>query len=262
MFKLSVKFRICRDYIDRYLSYPTVLQIFLADPWSFRIVKSNYSTALILEDDADWDVAIRQQTPAIADAIRTLSNGAVGPWGFNWDLIALGHCGGGAIPDDKYLVIKDNTTGPAGDFKTYWGPEKELKDNMRFVHGTHGSVCAFGYAVTRHGAQKLIDHLSGSGVPLDLDYASFCSSGLDCYAVTPEIIHHQRWTGHRVTSSGKGHGALEEGENVQKFTINIVHSARCNSEPEVAKARAANHNQNLIKCHPTGWAKDKYAEKR
>lgn len=228
----------------------------------FRIVRSNYSTALILEDDADWDVAIRQQAPAIADAIRTLTYGSVGPWGFNWDLIALGHCGGGKVDDSKFLVIKDNTTGPAADFRTLWGPEKELKDHTRFVHGTHGAVCAFGYAVTRHGAQKLIDHLSGSGVPLDLDYASFCSSGLACYAVTPEIIHHQRWTGHRVTSSGKGHGALEPGENVQKFTINIEHSARCNSEPEVAKARAEGRQKNLIKCHPTGYAKDKFYERR
>lgn len=225
-------------------------------------MKSGYSTALILEDDADWDVAIRQQTPAIANAIRTLTNGAVGPWGFNWDLIALGHCGGGAVSDDNYLIISDNTTGPAADFRTLWGPEKDLKDHTRFVHGTHGAVCAFGYAVTRHGAQKLIDHVSGSGVPLDLDYASFCSSGLNCYAVTPEIIHHQRWTGHRVTSSGKGHGALEEGETSQKFTINIEHSARCNSEPEVAKARAASRQKSLIKCHPTGFAKDKYYEKK
>lgn len=230
--------------------------------WFSRIVNNNYSTALILEDDADWDVAIRQQAPAIADAIRTLSNGVVGPWGFNWDLIALGHCGGGAVPDDKYLVINDNTTGPAAEFRTLWPPDKELKDHTRFVHGTRGAVCAFGYAVSRHGAVKLRDHVSGSGAPLDLDYASFCSSGLDCYAVTPEIIHHQRWTGHRVTSSGKGHGALEEGETEQKFTINIVHSARCNSEPEVVKARASGRQKNLVQCHPTGFSKDKYFEKK
>lgn len=223
---------------------------------------SNYSSALVLEDDADWDVAIRQETPEIAHAIRRLTNGVIGPWGFNWDYIALGHCGAGKIPDDNYLVINDNTTGPAEEFRALWGPEKDLANHTRFVHGTGGIVCTFGYAVSRHGAQKLIKHLSGSGQPLDIDYASMCSGGgLNCYAVTPEIIHHQRWTGHRVTSGGKLHGALEEGETEQKFTVNIKHSARCNSEPEVVKARASGAQKGLIQCLPTGFSKEKYSEK-
>lgn len=55
---------------------------FLTDVF-VRVMSSNYSSALILEDDADWDVAIREQTPAIANAIRDLTDGVVGPWGFN-----------------------------------------------------------------------------------------------------------------------------------------------------------------------------------
>ena len=226
------------------------------------VISSNYSSALILEDDADWDVAIRSQTPGIANAVRDLTNGVVGPWGFNWEYLALGHCGAGAVPDDAYRVIKDNTTGPAAEHQALWGAEKELKDKTRFVHRTSGTVCTFGYAVTRHGAQKLIDHLSGSGEPLDIDYASFCGGGgLNCYAVTPEIIHHQRWTGHKITSGGTLHGALEEGETEQKFTVNIKHSARCNSEPDVVRVRASAVQKEWIQCLPTGLAKDKYNSK-
>lgn len=224
-----------------------------------RIINSNYSTALILEDDADWDVALRDETPTIAHAIRRLTNGVIGPWGFNWDYLALGHCGAGAVPDDNFLVIDDNTTGPAKNFVTLWNPEKPLVDNTRFVHGTHGTVCTFGYAVSRHGAKKLVDRLSKEGEPLDIDYADFCNGGgLSCYAVTPEIIHHQRWTGHRITSGGKDHGALEAGETAQKFTLNIKHSARCNSEPHVVKERAARRQTSWIQCLPTGKAKEKY----
>ena len=226
------------------------------------IIASNYSSALILEDDADWDVAIRSQVPAIANAIRDITYGVVGPWGFNWDYLALGHCGAGAVPDDKYRVIQDNTTGPVEDYQALWGPEKDLKNHTRFVHGTSGTVCTFGYAVSRHGAKKLIDHLSGSGEPLDIDYAMQCNGGgLACYAVTPEIIHHQRWTGHRITSGGKLHGALEEGETEQIFTINIEHSARCNSEPDVVKARTFGAQKELIQCLPTGFSKTKYSSK-
>jgi hypothetical protein len=227
-----------------------------------RVLDLNYSTALILEDDADWDVAIRQQTPAIANALRTITYGSVGPWGFNWDYMSLGHCAAGPVPDDKYLVIDDNTTGPAAEFKTYAGPGKELKDHTRFVHGTGGTVCTYGYAVTRHGAKKLVDRLAVGGAPLDLDFNGYCGNGLECYAVTPEIIHHQRWTGHRVTSGGKLHGALEPGETSQKFTINIQHSARCNSEPDVVEARASGRLKGLIQCLPTGFSKQKYIEKK
>lgn len=226
------------------------------------VVATNLSTALILEDDADWDVAIRGQTPVIADAIRRLTDGVVGPWGFNWDYLALGHCGAGAVPDDNYLVIKDNTTVPAESFTALWAPEKPLLNHTRFVHGTHGTVCTFGYAVSRHGAKKLIKHLTHAGEPLDIDYASFCNSGgLSCYAVTPEIIHHQRWTGHKITSGGKKHGALEDGETSQKFTMNIKYSARCNSEPEVMRARASGRQKTLIQCLPIGKAKEKYTTK-
>ena len=224
-------------------------------------MKQNYSTALILEDDADWDVAIRQQTPQIANAIRSLSHGVIGPWGFNWEYLGLGHCGAGKVEDGTFFVIQDSTTGPSNEFTTLNGPDRELKNHTRFVHETKGTICTFGYAVTRHGAHKLIKRLSGSGQPLDLDYSMFCNGGgLNCYAVTPEIIHHQRWTGHRITSGGTLHGALEEGETEQKFTLNIKNSARCNSEPDVVKARAAGHTA-LVRCLPTGSAKGKYGTK-
>lgn len=226
------------------------------------VLSSNLSSALILEDDADWDVAIRHQTPAIANAIRDLTDGVVGPWGFNWDYLALGHCGAGAVKDDKYRLIKDPTTAPAEDYKALWGQEKELKNHTRFVHESTGAVCAFGYAVSRQGARKLVEKLSGAGQPLDIDYAMFCNGGgLHCYAVTPEIIHHHRWTGHRITSGGTLHGALEPGETEQKFTVNIKYSARCNSDPDVIKAHARGSQKGLIQCLPTGLSKDKYSTK-
>lgn len=194
--------------------------------------------------------------------MRDLTNGVVGPWGFNWEYLALGHCGAGKVPDDAYRVISDSTTGPAQEHKALWGPERELKNNTRFVHRTGGTVCTFGYAVTRHGAQKLISHLTESGEPLDIDYASFCGGGgLNCYAVTPEIIHHQRWTGHKITSGGPLHGALEEGETEQKFTVNIKHSARCNSEPDVVRNRASAVHKEWIQCQPTSLSKEKYSSR-
>ena len=97
-----------------------------------RIVSENISSALILEDDVDWDLRIRQQLQDFALATRALiqpgqgsegrthfnvtiptgrSEGAtrlvmlmhgnlpititpsVSPYGDNWDVLHLGHCG-------------------------------------------------------------------------------------------------------------------------------------------------------------------------
>ncbi|MCJ1465310.1 hypothetical protein MMC07_003927 [Pseudocyphellaria aurata] len=241
---------------------PGVLMNLLADGhvvMFFSVISSNFSSALILEDDADWDVAIREQTPAIANALRDLTDGVFGPWGFRWDYLVLGHCGGGIVRDYAYRLIKDPTTAPAKDHIALWPPGRLLRNKTRFVHQTSGAVCAFGYAVSRHGAKKLIEHISRPGLPLDIDYAHFCKSGaINCFAVTPEIIHHHRWTGHKTVSDGPSHGALEPGETEQKFTINIKHSARCNSDPDVLRAYPARTQGELIQCLPTGIPKRKY----
>ncbi|KAK8197313.1 hypothetical protein IWZ00DRAFT_167774 [Phyllosticta capitalensis] len=59
----------------------------------------NYSSVLILEDDADWDVEIHDQAKMVASAVRNLSTPANAtaapgwPWGNHWDILWLGHCG-------------------------------------------------------------------------------------------------------------------------------------------------------------------------
>ena len=37
-------------------------------------IMSDYDTALILEDDVDWDVNIKEQTVRIAEAVRAYTN--------------------------------------------------------------------------------------------------------------------------------------------------------------------------------------------
>src|SRR5689334_12016757 len=74
----------------------------------FRFLDSGLETALILEDDVDWDVRLRSvQAPLAARAVRSLlSSKWPRPlsklrakkehyWGDHrqWDLLYLGHCG-------------------------------------------------------------------------------------------------------------------------------------------------------------------------
>ncbi|KAL1626911.1 hypothetical protein SLS54_002449 [Diplodia seriata] len=57
----------------------------------------NYSSALIVEDDADWDVRVHDQAGWVAEAVRNLTvprtETREWPWGEDWDVLWLGHCG-------------------------------------------------------------------------------------------------------------------------------------------------------------------------
>ena len=202
---------------------------------------------IVLENDADWDVNIRESTPQIAKAMADLTGGnsTQYPWGENWDLLAVGHCGAGSVPDDGYRVVFDEHVGPAKEHQALWPANKDLPEHSRFIHKTSGACCAYGYAVNKRGLRKLYELEMQPGHLMDLDIAGWCGRGkLNCFAVTPELFHHQRDTSRKSTSFG---GSEERPETAgQIFTVNIKHSARCNSKPGV---------QPLIQCHPEGNAK-------
>lgn len=49
---------------------------------------------MILEDDADWDVEIKEQVVRAQDSLRKLTEpGTEDLWGTEWDVLYLGHCG-------------------------------------------------------------------------------------------------------------------------------------------------------------------------
>ena len=59
-------------------------------------VASDLDTAMIIEDDVDWDVAIKEQMPLISDAVANFSRVDLNnpaPYGRSWDVLWLGHCG-------------------------------------------------------------------------------------------------------------------------------------------------------------------------
>src|SRR5699024_7907472 len=63
-----------------------------------HIVQSDLDTALILEDDVDWDVRIKSQMVLIAEAVRILTTGMdrdedpLAPYGRHWDVLWIGSC--------------------------------------------------------------------------------------------------------------------------------------------------------------------------
>ncbi|KAK4443241.1 glycosyltransferase [Podospora aff. communis PSN243] len=187
-----------------------------------RVVERNMTSALILEDDADWDVRLKYQLQVFAQAARAFTQpqgsrtdraraefwrpGVEGsemntevflselssdlrprvtPYGDNWDVLWLGHCGtefprkearaeakpkegSGHVVDDLHrpsllkVVIPNDPTVPAPEhlkahpFALKDALAEEYHPHTRVVHASSATTCTQAYAVSQQGARKLL----------------------------------------------------------------------------------------------------------
>ncbi|MCJ1318438.1 hypothetical protein MMC15_003766 [Xylographa vitiligo] len=225
-----------------------------------NIIDSNTTTALIVEDDVDWDTSIRSETLPIASAVRILTNASsppdLYPYGTDWDVLWLGHCGdiyGTASPSS--IQFSDPTVLPTNVLRNVWigATYEAFPNHTRNVHYAGGPMCSFAYAVTLHGAKKLKQWASTTGEAFDVKMHRGCVDGaLTCLTATPEVMHHQRMLGAQSLSSDDMAREYEAEDSEQRnqdaragrekalagsgvtlgghrvFTYNIMHSARCN----------------------------------
>jgi hypothetical protein len=160
-----------------------------------RFLDSGLETALILEDDVDWDIRLRSvQIPLAASAARQLLppprsqhpyvNAATNHsqyWGDQdaWDLLYLGHCG------DYFDIVTED--GPKTDRQSFnltamphilWQDPTlpswinlhpftqdlfrllGMPERTRVMHRAKFPLCSFGYAVTRRAAERLLNDLA------------------------------------------------------------------------------------------------------
>ncbi|KAI3336318.1 glycosyltransferase family 25 protein [Xylariaceae sp. AK1471] len=217
-----------------------------------RIVEEGLESAIIMEDDMDWDVRLKTQLKQVAEGARSIlpsSAGPSSPYGDAWDVLWLGHCGEifpETLPENmgkpkypKYTIHNDETVPPLSkitglvDFQKY--PEF-----TRWIHVSGGPICSFAYALSQSGARKVlfdmsVDHLEG---PFDNALAGLCRDGASgnadglqtkCISVTPPLFFHHRARG-RIT----GDSDIQKVENndvpirEKGTTENIVWSARNN----------------------------------
>ena len=81
-----------------------------------RIIDEGWSTALILEDDADWDINIKGQLRMFANISRVLTNARYdpissptsNPYGLEWDILWLGPCATPQDPEDAHFFPGEN----------------------------------------------------------------------------------------------------------------------------------------------------------
>ncbi|KAK7529838.1 uncharacterized protein J3D65DRAFT_641406 [Phyllosticta citribraziliensis] len=204
---------------------------------------TEHRTALIFEDDVDWDVAIREQSVAVAEAIwdlthphddeqdKVLNEESDAPYGLSWDVLWLGHCGS-SLPreDDEAAQITsftDTTLPPI--VKTSIPQLIENPTHQRYVYRTGSPICSFAYAVTQAAARSIVERASaGQAVAFDVWMHFACERGeLRCYAVNPELFHQHEMAGpHDSIINGVDQGTVVEARR----TMNIRYSARCNAD--------------------------------
>ncbi|KAJ9655716.1 hypothetical protein H2198_005513 [Neophaeococcomyces mojaviensis] len=217
-----------------------------------KFLKSSHDTALIMEDDVDWDTRLRtQQIPQTAYAIRELLNSR--PGGYygdlrSWDIIWLGHCGDffNASRGSDITSIKSfhDPTMPNMDELHPWtkGFLQEIGANenqQRLVHQSVRPLCTFAYAITRSAAERVLneltireptrhrDHPCGA---YDVRLLEGCrDEGLRCISVNPELFHHSNIGSEiaQMTEDRRTDGGESEQEGAgDSPTTNIRCSAR------------------------------------
>jgi hypothetical protein len=175
-------------------------------------LNSTASTALIIEDDVDWDIHLRTtQIPATASAFRSLTSNfspysldADNYWGNTsaWEILWLGTCGDHFLPNalrHPSLTYTDPTLPPldklhpqtAEFFATF-----NIPSHTRLLHPTVFPLCTFGYALTRPAAYRLLHDIAareaeGGTMAYDVRVLEACRDlGMRCWSVAPELMRH------------------------------------------------------------------------
>ncbi|KAL1966626.1 hypothetical protein VTN77DRAFT_4037 [Rasamsonia byssochlamydoides] len=212
-----------------------------------KIVEDRISTALIMEDDADWDVSIKSQLTEFARGARALQRtehaNPQTPYGADWDLLWIGGCASGPGPDEKefYVIPNDPTVPPVHHRATWGGPREAWKtkypnlpeDSTRFVYRAAMGCCLYGYAVTYDAARKILASLALDYLdePVDNALSRMCEGSrgrpkLRCIAPFPNIIGMYRAAGSAQRDSDIDYGAPEVRHGAEAW--NLVYSVRMN----------------------------------
>ena len=200
-----------------------------------RLLSSGLETALILEDDMDWDQSLRGfQIPRVASSFRSLfttttttttSPSSPSPSYYygspsDWDILYLGHFDRWAWPGQfsgmGYLTPSDLAAVPHRLFADATLPPRfdmhlrvaslltalDVAPATRVIHRTKVPLGSWAYAVTRASAARIVSaEVAAPGTPkwvtgsLDSALVRACATALRYWSVFPEVFHHREGEG-------------------------------------------------------------------
>ncbi|KAF2113971.1 hypothetical protein BDV96DRAFT_495107 [Lophiotrema nucula] len=176
-----------------------------------KMIQEKIQTALILEDDADWDVLIRAQMTEVARGTRYVTNATLplhSPYGDNWDILTVGHYGVDNKPwkEQRYWITQDDPTVVAPSRRP-WPRKPDLSaaslggDHSRLVHEAWRFTATQAYAISLRGAARVLydQALQPNARAIDMAMAQMCKreqwGSSSCIAAYPMIFGRFRAAG-------------------------------------------------------------------
>ncbi|KAJ5106771.1 hypothetical protein N7456_003446 [Penicillium angulare] len=184
-----------------------------------RIVEDRIGSAIIMEDDSDWDVNIKVQLQNFALGLREIQGTTdvpnTSPYGDDWDVLWIGHCGIECRTDLPFYEAPNDFTVPQSrHFLPYLRDASrfERPDHARLTCAIQDGVCTNMYAVSYQGAQRILAALSVNplglaedidiGAQFDTSLGAICGNGyLRCFAPYPALTGTYRSAGASEKSS-------------------------------------------------------------
>ncbi|KAF2266483.1 hypothetical protein CC78DRAFT_531596 [Lojkania enalia] len=200
-----------------------------ANVWRY-IIDNNIQSALVIEDDVDFDVNIKEIMGNFNwqlkynNTIRWGKDVEKGwdedcPYGCDWDEIFVGSCGG--KPNAARLDLMQSYADPHApkinqlqdwtqkEFKNYWNMSES--EGQRVIAPTYEPLCLLGYGVSRLGAMRMLYQIGGwrpFGNPVDLEIAFRTEEGvLSGYTLTPPTFVTWRIGGAQDSDNDAGMNA-------------------------------------------------------
>lgn len=169
------------------------------------MIEGNISSALIMESDADWDVRIHDILPGVARGAKQIADWPFpttdhqkdiavdsSPYGDNWDVLWIGHCGSHPDGTGRIYHFEDESVPPEDKEYTFAGkPRQDVHPKgTRLVFEFELTICTSAYAISQKGAIKLRKFLDESNLNIDLRMETLCKDepSLTCLAVWPQVI--------------------------------------------------------------------------
>lgn len=213
----------------------------------FRIVHNKISSALILEDDVDFDVSIKSQLTEFARGSRviqeTQGNPITSPYGDDWDMLWLGYCGIKILEEQRgekrriFVIPNDPTLRPPQHKEQeFWGPtiaEFPGMEPHRMIFDASEGVCSLAFGITYEGARKALASFAMMGLDqaMDLSYRHMCNGQFPvrfrCLAPYPTLISSWRQSGMLWRDSDIVETAPDEWHDAHSF--GIVYSTMLNA---------------------------------
>ena len=178
------------------------------------IIAEDMGSALIVEDDADWDAGLREQLKTFAvgsnlllgpkprrDKGKKNKKEPSTPYGHGWDMLWLGHCGSRPVTEDqrRFIIRNDPTVPPK---RHRYNPDDVPEEVKEQDHGDEGTrtvyragsgACLYAYALSLSGASKLLYHLDATpgNMPVGIALSRLCAYAtfdFKCIGVFPQLM--------------------------------------------------------------------------